>query len=327
MSRFRLVGRSRAFTLIELLVVIAIIAILIGLLLSAVQRVREAARIKCANNLKQIALACHNANDTHGFLPPMSGRYDGKPNPSSLRYDLDNPEYQIETSVFFHLLPYIEEQNLHAYALDTDGRYRLATRNFLDGRWPAGFKSVKTYVCPSDPTVGSDGLVVGTVWGAGCYGANYQVFGLPSAGNNVNANMLGRSRIASSFPDGTTNTILFGEKYGACMPNSISSIWSHCAANTSVMPIFAYGSSTGVGYTSMGFHGGGPGKAGPGSKFQVRPRLGGECDSNLSQSGHSGGMNVAMADGSVRFLVASLDANTWWALCTTAGGEVIGSDW
>jgi len=87
------------------------------------------------------------------------------------------------------------------------------------------------------------------------------------------------------------------------------------------MPIFAHGSSKRVGYTSMGFHGGRPGKAGPASMFQVRP--GSQCDPYRPQSGHSGGMNTAMADGSVHFLSASLDPNKWWALCTPAGGEVV----
>jgi prepilin-type N-terminal cleavage/methylation domain-containing protein len=314
------------FTLIELLVVIAIIAILIGLLLPAVQKVREAAaRIKCSNNMKQIGLAAHNYHDARQHLPPGIGYTPVAANGEFGTY-------------WFHLLPYVEQGNLHRDAL---GSAPFAapvgpTVLYYPGNNGVYSRRVPVFLCPTDPSVGPDGVVTveGYSFGAACYAPNGFV-----SGKSNPPGPEGRARIPADFPDGTSGTILHAEKYARCsntyMPSPFQdggNAWAYC---TSVLlpwqppPMVLPGKAYQPGFAIAALAGrGAPDAIGPGSKFQLQPTpYVGNCDPTRASTAHPGGILVGLADGSVRTLSPSVSGATWWHAVTPAGGEVLGSDW
>lgn len=316
----------RGFTLIELLVVIAIIAILIGLLLPAVQKVRDsAARAKCQNNLKQLALACHGYHDAIGTYPAgntTTGNCCGAPSFSSWATDI---------------LPYIEQQNLF-------NRYTVTALNWAATNQFAIAQQVKTMECPSDPNVtrGTDrpgsgnGSNIQYRFGSyravsGFSGFTGRVFwdtcepGLINAlpapfrgrlpqewkgvlhGVGVNSApcSMGTPETFTAITDGTSNTLLIGEYYNNDLPRR-STFWAY--SYTSYNQSSISDQSRILNFSYLKCNSGGPGGDNP-------------CKRGFGAA-HAGGIQFALADGSVRNISYNVDMRMLGFMATMAGGEI-----
>jgi prepilin-type N-terminal cleavage/methylation domain-containing protein len=326
---FIMVRRRSAFTLIELLVVIAIIAILIGLLVPAVQKTREAAnRMQCQNNLKQIDLALHNHHDTLKKFPPSGTSY-----PSGVGSGF---------SIHAFLLPYIEQDNL--YKSINFGV--AATDPSNDG--PRATK-VSIYLCPSDPI---NKLPVG--WAGTNYRANNGVSIVNGYGDSdpagVNVSMpppdggffTNSNYGMADMVDGASNTAAFSEHIKGDYSNAISSPNgdTYRPGTYPATPDEAMAQCNAIDITNLTFQGNSNGGAPwlqhshtttrywhafpPGSRSCMFPP---QRISTTANSGHTNIVNVLLFDGSVHSVPYSISLTTWRAMGTRDGGEVLGSDW
>jgi len=308
----------------------AIIAILMGLLLPAVQKVRDAAaRTKAMNNLKQMALACHNYEGTKGRLPPandFSGPYNASPT----------------GAVHYHILPYIEMDNVYRLSL-TNGGYGSA---WFVGGWN---NPIKTFINGTDPGIDADGFMrLNSTWPGTSFAYNFMVFGDAELVNGqyqpISSQPPGSfngKRGLDGIPDGTSNTLMFTEKYASCgaSSNSGGAAWWSPEIKTingnntnyqwfTIEPMFNYiysSAYSGV-YDANGNFLGVPGNFV--GKFQVNPLPynTANCDWSRAQSSRATGIACALCDGSIRFVTSDISPTTWWCISTPAGREVVPSD-
>jgi prepilin-type N-terminal cleavage/methylation domain-containing protein len=289
-----------AFTLIELLVVIAIIGVLIGLLLPAVQKVREAAALaSCKNNLKQIGLAMHQHHDAKGTFPV--GYYDPTPWPQ-----LDNgPGWGWGA----FLLPYLEQDNLYRqikFNLDVGDPANAAVR----ATW------LKIYSCPSDPAnqtfIITDGGANSWTLAWGSYVACNGNDGVDDFTTPPHTGAFMRAikgfRVADIL-DGLSNTLFVGDR------TSMLSYSTWAGGPTGALnPFLLAPGNFGAEITLLMCHAGSTG-----------PNTPGVFDADSTSSPHRVGVPFLFGDGSVHFLSNTIDINVWMALATRAGSEAINS--
>jgi prepilin-type N-terminal cleavage/methylation domain-containing protein len=286
--------RRSGFTLIELLVVIAIIAVLIGLMLPAVQKVREAAiRIQSTNHLKQLSLALQQYADLNGGgLPAVNGG----------NYHGGSQDWTLLLSV----LPFVEQGAV----------WREYRSHYNDPGQMSSAHPIRILMSPADPT-----LIGDAVNGSASYAGNAQFFAPRNRLTSIRDGLSNTIAYAEHYAfvcDGAHFNWAVSDFPGSYHPplkNGISFSRRTTFADPEMGDIVPVSDGSGRTRASV-----------PGVTFQTRPRVA-DCNPRIPQTPHSGGMLAALGDGSVRNLAPQMSESTFWAAVTPAGEEVLGPDW
>jgi prepilin-type N-terminal cleavage/methylation domain-containing protein/prepilin-type processing-associated H-X9-DG protein len=308
-------SQQKGFTLIELLVVIAIIGVLIGLLLPAVQKVREAAaRLQCTNNLKQIGLAMMNYESTYRMFPAgyLDNMTTNRPNSAAT----SNPDPITGWGWGALILPYLEQEslyksiNINSIAMNNTSAAAIAFRKTV----------IKGFLCTSDDSSLNTFTISGT-------GGNFELAKSSYAGINGQGELAdfdsalglgmflrGRGVSIAEVTDGLSNTLFVGERSSKSAKQAVGTLPGVCTW-VGALPGGDLDGETPALYV-LGWTGAPSNPAKPNT-----PEPNGSFHAESYTSRHSGGVNFLLGDGSVRFITDSINGQTWVKLGTRQGGE------